>query len=146
MSLYYKDDRVAPHEIEPKQGGKEEYNKMLRPGFEPGISDSKGVASEDTWLQIPAVASSLPSSLTTNPMDWDKYKEYLYTNLRPNTARLALKYGKKYSYVLERMDIKDLLVLAPAKQRHIMKALANLAKYNGLYEQWNNLRRQHQLK
>jgi hypothetical protein len=79
-------------------------------------------------------------------MDWDKYKEYLYTNLRPNTARLALKYGKKYSYVLERMDIKDLLIIAPAKQRHIMKALANLAKYNGLYEQWNNLRRQHKLK
>jgi hypothetical protein len=42
MSLYYKDDRVVPLEIEPKQGGKEEYNKMLRPGFEPGISDSKG--------------------------------------------------------------------------------------------------------
>jgi hypothetical protein len=44
------------------------------------------------------------------------------------------------------MDIKDLLVLPPAKQRHIMKALANLAKYNGVYEQWNRLRRQHQLK
>jgi hypothetical protein len=79
-------------------------------------------------------------------MDWNKYKEYLYANQRPNTAWLALKYGKKYSYVLERMDIKDLLVLAPAKQRHIMKALANLAKYNGLYEQWNSLRRQHKLK
>jgi intergrase/recombinase len=79
-------------------------------------------------------------------MNWDKYKEYLYANLRPNTARLALKYGKKYSYVLERMDIKDLLVLPPAKQRHIMKALANLSKYAGIYEQWNSLRRQHQLK
>jgi hypothetical protein len=34
--------RVAPdEEREPKQG-KEEYEKMLRPGFEPGISDSKG--------------------------------------------------------------------------------------------------------
>jgi intergrase/recombinase len=41
---------------------------------------------------------------------------------------------------------KDLLVLPPAKQRHIMKALANLAKYNGVYEEWNKLRRQHQLK
>jgi hypothetical protein len=79
-------------------------------------------------------------------MNWDKYKEYLYTNLRPNTARLALKYGKDYSYVIERRDIKDLLVLQPAKQRHIMKALANLAKYNGVYEQWNSLRRQHNLK
>jgi hypothetical protein len=95
-------------------------------------------------LQIPAVASS--SSLTATPMDWDKYREYLYANLRPNTARLALKYGRKYSYVLERMDIKDLLVLKPAKQRHIMKALANLAKYNGAYEQWNNLRKQHKLR
>jgi hypothetical protein len=59
---------------------------------------------------------------------------------------LALKYGKRYCYILEQMDIKDLLVLPPAKQRHVMKALANLAKYNGVYEQWNKLRRQHQLK
>jgi hypothetical protein len=59
---------------------------------------------------------------------------------------LALKYGKRYSYVLELMDVKDLLVLPPAKQRHIMKALANLAKYTGTYEKWNRLRRQHQLK
>ena len=70
----------------------------------------------------------------------------MYADLRPNFARLALKYGKKYSYVLERVDIKDLLVLALAKQGHIMKALANLAKYNGVYEEWNRLRRQHQLK
>jgi hypothetical protein len=129
----------------------EEYEKMLRPGFEPGISDSKGggVASPDARLQTPAVASSSsvsPSSLTpTTSINWDKYKEYLYVNQRPNTARLALKYGKKYSYVLEHMDIKDLLALPPAKQRHIMKALANLAKYSGVYEQWNNLRRQHKL-
>ena len=44
------------------------------------------------------------------------------------------------------MDIKDLLVLPPAKQRHIMKALANLAKHIGVYEEWNRQRRQHQLK
>jgi hypothetical protein len=27
-----------------------------------------------------------------------------------------------------------------------MKALANLAKYKGVYEEWNKLQRQHQLK
>jgi hypothetical protein len=59
---------------------------------------------------------------------------------------LALKYDKKYSYVLERMDIKGLLVLPQAKQRHVMKPLANLAKYDELYEQMNSLRRQHMLK
>lgn len=101
----------------------------------------------NTRLQIPTVAFSFSSSsLTPTSIDWDKYKEYLYANQRPNTARLALKYGKKYSYVLEHMHIEDLLVLPPAKQRHIMKALANLAKYTGVYEDWNRLRRQHQLK
>ena len=44
------------------------------------------------------------------------------------------------------MDIKDLLILAPAKQKHIMKALANLAKFTGVYEESNRLRKQHQLK
>jgi hypothetical protein len=37
------DSRVAPdEEREPKQGKEEYENRMLRPGFEPGISDSKG--------------------------------------------------------------------------------------------------------
>ena len=55
---------------------------MLRSGFEPGISDSKGgeVASTYARFQTPAVASSPPPSLTTTPMNWNKYKEYLYAN------------------------------------------------------------------
>ena len=44
------------------------------------------------------------------------------------------------------MDVKDLLVLQPSKQRHVMKELSKLAKYNGVYDQWNSLRRQHKLK
>jgi hypothetical protein len=36
------DARVAPHETKSKPKQAEEYEKMLRPGFEPGISDSKG--------------------------------------------------------------------------------------------------------
>jgi hypothetical protein len=109
-------------------------------GFEPGITDSKGISEEKIQLQIPTVASSsLPSTFPpTSSISWDKYKEYLYANLRPNTARLALKYGKKYSYVLEHMDINDLLILPPAKQRHIMKALANLAKLLGYMKNGTN--------
>jgi hypothetical protein len=64
---------------------------------------------DDTLVQIAPVASS--QSFTTTYMNWDKYKEYLYANLRPNTARLALKYGKKYSYASEHMDIKELLLV-----------------------------------
>ena len=93
---------------------------MVRPGFEPWISDSKGgeVASRDTLLQIPTVV--LPS-LTTSAVDWDKYKEYLYANQRPNTARLALKYGKKldifeYSYRLDSFIVQpDDSHLSPEK-------------------------------
>jgi hypothetical protein len=70
---------------------------------------------DDTLVQIAPVASS--QSFTTTYMNWDNYKEYLYANLRPNTARLALKYSKKYSYALEHMDIKDLLVRTqPSKE------------------------------
>jgi hypothetical protein len=109
----------------------------------PGSATRKEKLLSDTQLQIPVVASPL---ISTTSINWDKCKEYLYANQRPNTARLTLKYGRKYSYVLERMDIKYLLILPPAKQRHIMKALANLAKFTGVYEEWNKLRRQHQLK
>src|SRR5215204_2551937 len=62
---------------------------MVRPGFEPGISDSKGgVASQDTRLQIPTVA--LPS--TTSAVDWDKYKEYLYEKMNSLRRQHMLKW------------------------------------------------------
>jgi hypothetical protein len=112
----------------------------------PGSATRKEFFEENIQLQSSPIASSPPSSIAATQMNWDKYREYLYTNLQPNTARLALKYAKKYWHILEHMDVKDLLVLQAAKQRHVMKALANLAKYNGVYEKWNSLRKQHQLK
>jgi hypothetical protein len=124
---------------------------MDRVGFEPTTSAQTTIVHLKSG-SIAVVNSKMASNLSNrilinnNVKGWDNYKDYLYASLRSNTARLALKYGKRYCHVLEQMDIKDLLVLPPAKQRHIMKALANLAKYNGAYEQWNKLRRQHQLK
>jgi hypothetical protein len=40
IAWYIEEYIVVPHDMEQKS--KEYENKMLRPGFEPGISDSKG--------------------------------------------------------------------------------------------------------
>jgi hypothetical protein len=69
--------RVAPLERERKSDSYD--NKMLLLGFEPGISDSKGVASRDIRLQIPAVASSslLLLIIKTTPCHWHSRFYYL---------------------------------------------------------------------
>ena len=48
MSLYNKDDRVAPHEIEPKQGGKEEYIKCSGRDLNPGSATRKAAMLDRT--------------------------------------------------------------------------------------------------
>ncbi|MFL6496296.1 MAG: hypothetical protein ACJ703_07725 [Nitrososphaera sp.] len=61
---------------------------LPRQGFEPGSAPRKGVDSPYPRLQTPGIPplSSSTSMMTTTPMNWTKYKEYLYADLRPNTA------------------------------------------------------------
>ncbi len=69
------------------------------------------------FLNKPNVSARILPTINGTSIELTNTKEYLYANLRPNTARLALKYGRKYFYVLDSMDIKDLLILAPVNKR-----------------------------
>ncbi|MDN5847804.1 MAG: hypothetical protein L0H53_16185 [Candidatus Nitrosocosmicus sp.] len=93
---------------------------MLRPGFEPGICDSKG----------------LPG-----------FKSYLLSqNLERKTALELYRYGCQYNDILNTGNASELLTFPPSKRRHVMKGLTAYSKWKGQYTKWQRIRNNYQLK
>ncbi len=93
---------------------------MLRPGFEPGICDSKG----------------LPG-----------FKSYLLSqDLERKTALELYRYGCHYNYILNTGNASELLTFPYSKRRHVMKGLTAYSKYLGQYTKWQKIRNNYQLK
>lgn len=63
-----------------------------------------------------------------------------------NTIRETINYSKKYAAVLDTGDASPLLCLSPRNKQHAMSALANLAKFQGCYNKFLQLRRRYNLK
>ena len=55
-------------------------------------------------------------------------------------------YAKRFHYVLESKDARDLLKLSHGSKVHTMKALASLSKFLGRYDEWLDIVKRHQLK
>lgn len=98
---------------------------MLRPGFEPGICDSKGFGV----------------------VNRDRFREYLLA--QKNEAKTIydkIRYAKQYYQVLETPDASTIAILSESKRKHVMKSLASLAKFSGCYDLWKIIREKYQLK
>ena len=67
-------------------------------------------------------------------------------NFNRHTAKCRLIYAKDFSYVLNEFDASSLLLLSNEKRIHVMKALATLSKYTGLYDKWKDIIHRYQLK
>jgi hypothetical protein len=65
---------------------------------------------------------------------------------RPRTVRDTLFYAKKFAYVLDTGDATPIMTkVKPLSQKHVLSALANLSRYQGRYEYWNQIRRNYNL-
>jgi hypothetical protein len=94
---------------------------MLRPGFEPGICDSKG--------------------------ERFGFKSYLLSQkLERKTAMQHYRYATQYNYILTDGNLSELFSYPDSKRKHIVKALAAYSKYTGEYEKWQQIRKNYQLK
>jgi intergrase/recombinase len=93
---------------------------MLRPGFEPGICDSK---------------------------DLPGFKSYLLSqNLERKTALELYRYGSQYNHVINTGDASNLLTLSDSKRRHVMKGLTAYSKWIGKYDKWQKIKSKYQIK
>jgi hypothetical protein len=62
------------------------------------------------------------------------------------TIMETVNYAKKYYTVLDTGDASPILTLSPRNKHHAMSALANLAKFQGRYDKWLQLRQQYNMK
>ena len=65
---------------------------------------------------------------------------------RKRTVRDTIFYAKKFAYVLDTGDATPIMTqVKPLSQKHVLSALANLSKYQGRYDRWQQIRRNHSL-
>jgi hypothetical protein len=57
-----------------------------------------------------------------------------------------VKYAKKYGHVIDSGDASPLLVLSPRNRHHALAALANLAKFQGRYLEFQQIKQRYPLK
>jgi Archaeal phage integrase len=62
------------------------------------------------------------------------------------TVREIVIFANKYGHILDSGDASCLASLSPRNKHHAMTALANLAKYQGRYDQWLQIRQRYNLK
>ena len=62
------------------------------------------------------------------------------------TIKETVNYAKRFATVLDTGDASQLLTLSPRNKQHAMTALANLAKYQGQYDKFLQLRQRYNLK
>jgi hypothetical protein len=86
-------------------------------------------------------------SNNNNKVDWLAFKEYLSKHYNRSTTKIRLCYAKRYYHVLLNEDASDLLEVESQQMRlNIMKSLTLLAPFLGYYDQWQQLRKRHNLK
>jgi len=78
-----------------------------------------------------------------NPLDWERFQEYVKNNYSRIHASAILGYARRYGYLLERGDLSPLLTLSRDKRRHVMAALAALSRFAGKYDEWVKLKQKY---
>jgi len=79
-------------------------------------------------------------------IDWQIFKEWLFKEYLPVTAKDRLRYAKKYVDCLLKRDFSTLKLLTNSQRIHSMKALAALSKFLGIYEEFSSLVKNYGLK
>jgi hypothetical protein len=62
------------------------------------------------------------------------------------TIKNTVNYAKLHAHILESGEAGSLMTLSARNKHHAMTALANLAKFQGCYDRWLDIRRRYNLK
>ena len=135
---------------------------MRPPGFEPGTAGSEGQRPLHGIRGFSAdsrgvAGGALPPVVT--PLDtvadivtsedaklWDAFQRYVVNAYSPIHARNILNYARRYGRLLVVGDLSPLLELSPDKRRHVLAALAALARFTGRYEEFKRLKMRYGIK
>jgi len=84
-------------------------------------------------------------------IDWEAYSSWYKDshNKSNSTAGQRIKYARKYCSVLIKSDrnkLAEIKTMSKDKRRLVMASLSNLAKYMGIYEKWQRIRKNNGLR
>ena len=135
---------------------------MGPPGFEPGTSGSegqrpsqaiRGISTDrggitgEALLPVVTPLASVANIVTAqDPKLWDAFQRYVMNEYSRVHALNILNYARKYGRLLVMGDLSPLLELSPDKRRHVLTALAALAKFTGRYEEFKRLKARYGIK
>ncbi len=81
-----------------------------------------------------------------NNNNWLEFQNFLLQRMNPKSIKDRIRYAKQYWYVLDSSDAQELFQLNREKRMHVLKSIANLAKYTGRYDQFLEIRKRYNLK
>jgi len=132
------------------------------PGFEPGTAGSGGQRLVGDIRGISADRGGITGGAllpTVTPLDtvadivtsedaklWDAFRRYVVNAYSPIHARNILNYARRYGRLLVVGDLSPLLELSHDKRRHVLAALAALARFTGRYEEFKRLKMRYGIK
>ncbi len=119
---------------------------MRRVGFEPtnpcGIGASGRQAPNfNRFPRLPQQRTAAPECI-----DYASFKEWLYANYRPFTARPVLAYASKYGYLLQTGNLSMLHSFSDGKRSAVIKALCTLSKFLGMHTEYSAMIKNYGLK
>jgi len=93
-----------------------------------------------------SAGSVLGSLSVAKDVNWTSFETWLQTDHVAAYAKKMVNYAKEYQALLLDGNLGILGGFSKGKRRNVMAALANLAKYSGLYIHWKDLVKQAGLK
>jgi intergrase/recombinase len=72
-------------------------------------------------------------------IDWQGFEHWVYSSHRLNVAKDIISYAKRYAHCLLQRDLSEVAALRKTLRHHVVKALSNLAKFLGVYEDYRRL-------
>ena len=81
----------------------------------------------------------LGRTVINGSIDWEGFKNWVLQDHTEKTAREIVNYAKKYYIYLVNSNFKPVAEMRKTKRTHVLKALSNLAKFLGIYEDYKQL-------
>ncbi|MEM5867913.1 MAG: integrase, partial [Candidatus Aenigmatarchaeota archaeon] len=79
-------------------------------------------------------------------IDWDGFRKFVYSNYMEKTAHDYWRCARQYGHFLIEGDLSPLKTFSNYKRSHVLKALAALSKFLGLYKEFRDLREAYGIK
>jgi hypothetical protein len=77
----------------------------------------------------------------------DNFEKWIFKQYSRGYAKEIVRLTRKYGYILQNPSkVSDIMILPSPTRRNTMAGLANLAKFNGVYRDWKQLRENSGLK